>query len=315
MKKIDRLKRIANNILHWTWTKAVLYWIIFSAGTMSELAFLLASMWMSENSAAHDFVRQFMTEEMTKHLSWFATAAYVGLPVAILPLALLTVLTHARTWLYDRTKRGPFLWCLLYGIPTVVFLSLDIITVACSVLSVNFELPPYLIVARALSAYMFGIIALIYMRIGTEQEADRLKEKDLSISQLQKQIELLYAEKQEQIRRLTLQIEKQSDELLQTKMLLSESQNQQISLQNEIKKGTDDALQAYGEDCVNWLYSGLLTATVDDINRYTGHSKQKIVKAKLRRSSRNADLIVMKSLVEWLKETPPPAAQLHIVNG
>lgn len=311
---MDRLKRIGGNILHWTWTKAVLYWIIFSAGTMSELAFLLASMWMSENSAAHSFVRQFMTEEMTKHLSWWATAAYVGLPVAILPLALLTVINHVRTWNYNRKKRGLLVWCFLYGLPTLVFLTLDVITVACSVLSVNFELPSYLIVARALSAYMFGIVALIYMQIGKEQEVNRLQEKDVLIAQLQERLQALYEEKQEQIRQLTLQIEKQNDELAKVKAHWEAEQKQNALLQNEIQKGTDDALQAYGEDCVNWLFGGAKSASIKDIHRFTGHSKQKIAKAKQLKRSRNPDLILMDSIIEWLKETPPSVPQLRIVN-
>jgi hypothetical protein len=313
---MDRLKRIGESLLSWSWTKSLLYWVILSAGTASDLAFILASMWMSENSADHPLMLKIMTEDWTKTISWFATAAYVGLPVLVLPLAILTTLTHARTWIHQKKRIcGPAVWCILYGLPTLVFLTLDVITVACSVLSVNFELPPYLIVARALSAYVYAMVALMFLQIGKQQEVDRLKEKDLSIANLQERIQLLYEEKQEQIRNLTLQIEGQDKEVLQLKTLLLESQNQQMAMQMEVKKGTDEALQAYGEDCINWLFSGAKTATIEAIHHYTGHSKQRIAKAKQLKRSRNPDLILMDSIIEWLKETPPPNPQLHIVNG
>jgi hypothetical protein len=135
------------------------------------------------------------------------------------------------------------------------------------------------------------------------------------IADLKAKIATLDSEKQEQIRELTLQIETQRIEIANVKAAWQTEQKQLAILQNEVKKGTDDALQAYGEDCVRWLCSGIKTATIDDVSQHTGHSKQKIVKAKLRRSPRNADLILIESLIEWLKETPPNAPQLHIVNG
>jgi hypothetical protein len=303
MKAKERAKTIASSILHFTWTQSLLYWIILSAGTMSECAFLVASMWMSENSAAHDFVRKFMSEDMTKNVSYFATAAYVGLPVAILPLGILTVIKHARTWHYEKKRVcAPAVWCILYGLPTLVFLTLDIITVACSVLAVNFELPPALIVARALSAYTFALVALLYMQLGKPQEADRLKEKDLFIDQLQEQVRLLKVETESLV-----------ESINQQKQSLVEHKAAQKRLIEEMQKSDDDALQAYGQDCINWLRSGAKSVLVADIISFTGHSKKKINNAlksgDLQVSPRNRELVLVSSLVEWLKNTPPPTSK------
>jgi hypothetical protein len=312
---MERLKQVGASLLHWSWVKAVLYWIIVSAGTVAECAFLVASLWMSLNSSIHNFVRIFLSEDATVHFSELATAAYVGLPECILFLASVTVISHFRTWLYNRKNKIALVWSIAYALPTLAFLVLSLFTLGSSVLNVHFEMPGYLIVIRALAGYLFGFIAFLYWSLGTPQEVDRLKEKDVLINQLEEKVKGLTAEMEKQTGILVEQVDTLKAEVEIQKRIVAEAQNQRILLQNEVKKGTDDALQAYGEECKNWLKSGIKTAPVDNISRYTGHSKQKIVKAKLRRSPRNQDLILIESLIEWLKETPPSGPQLHIVNG
>jgi len=93
---------------------------------------------------------------------------------------------------------------------------------------------------------------------------------------------------------------------------------------NAVHKSSEDALQAYSEECLNWLRSGTKTVSLEEITRYTGHSKRKIEgainKGYLQTASRNKELILVSSLVSWLKSVQPSTGKteetpmLHIVN-
>ncbi len=313
MKNID-WGRMWRGLLHWVWVPAVLYWIVRSAGIFSELAFLIASVWKSVNASDHEFVRLFMEELQSVQVTYWANSAYIVLSVCILPLAAITTYGHIKTWLYGKKWWcASAVWTLLYGCPTIVFLVIDIAIISSP--NVTYALPDYLVSARSIMAYLYGLAAIIYHYVGKEQETDRLKIKDVLILELQASVQLLTQERADAIAKEQEQIILLRQELATVKAAWESEQKELAMLQKEIKKGTDDALQAYGEDCVKWLYSGIKTASIDDIGQRTGHSKQKIVKAKLRRSPRNQDLILIESLIEWLKETPPTSPQLHIVNG
>jgi hypothetical protein len=381
--KDTRMKIIWQSIITWNWTKKLLYWIILSAGTMSECVFLVASLWVTINKSVHSFVLIFLSEATTIHLSQLATVAYVGLPECILSLAIVTTLSHIRTFNYsDKKDWAALTWSVLYGLPTFIFLALSLYTIGCSLLSMSFELPPYMIVLRGLAGYSYGIIALLYSQLGVPQEKDRLakkdetitklgqdntlslatlrQEKDLIIAELQRKADEMIAklrqekdaiiaklqqdnefnlakinqEKDFMIAQLSLEneqmqtkIDSQNGELEIQKELLAESKTAQTQLLNAVHKSTDEALQAYSEECNQWLKSGVKTVTLDEITHFTGHSKRKIdaaiTKGLLQTASRNKELILMSSLMEWLKITPAPAPKgekettplLHVVNG
>lgn len=173
-----KLKGILDNIVHWEWTKKLLHWIIISAGTMSECVFLIASLWVSINANVHQFVLLFVNENTTMHITELATTAYVALPECIVGLAVVTTLSHIRVWMYNKKDYRAVIWSVLYGLPTIVFLVLSLITLGCSVASVTFQMPTYLVVTRALAGYMFAFTSLLYTQLGVPQEKDRLQEKD-----------------------------------------------------------------------------------------------------------------------------------------
>ncbi len=60
----------------------------------------------------------------------------------------------------------------------------------------------------------------------------------------------------------------------------------------------------------SWLATGQRTAAIEDIVEVTQHSKRKIVNrvhdGTLKRSPRNAQLILISSVIDWLKTLPPP---------
>ncbi len=336
---------VLKDVLTWNWTKSLLYWLIISAGTMSECVFLLASLWMSVNSSVHTLVLLFVSEDASGHISQFATAAYVALPECILGLAFVTVISHIRVWLYCRSISAA-IWTVLYGLPTLVFLVLSLITLGCSVTSTNFQMPEQLIVTRALAGYMFAFTSLLHSQLGVPQERERLQEKDDIIAELQQENEMnlaaLRQEKDDLIldlrhkadtiiaalrqekQSLLATLESQSGEIEKQKELLAESKHAQKQLIEAVNKSDGAALQAYSDECLSWLKSGVKTAFVEEITRYTGHSKRKIegaiTKGYLQTSPRNKDLILISSLVTWLKSVQPSVGKaeetpmLHIVN-
>lgn len=314
-QKTDRLKTIGKSLVHFTWIRRAFYWLIMTAGTISEGAFLAASLWMSLNSSIHDFIRLFLSEQATIHISELATAAYVGLPECILFSASITVIGHIRVFLLDRKKnKSSLLWGILYGLPTLVFLVLSLFTLGSAVLSVHFQMPGVLIVARAIAGYLYGFVAFLHWQLGTQQEVDRLKEKDDQISQLVEQSKVS-----------ALQINTLKADLEGQKRAIEEEKAARKQALLELQRTDDMALQAYGDECINWLRSGIKTASVDEITRFTGHSKRKVTNAisgtNLQVSPRNKELVLVSSLVQWLKNTPPPVRltemeppTLHLVN-
>ena len=56
-----------------------------------------------------------------------------------------------------------------------------------------------------------------------------------------------------------------------------------------------------------WLANNRKTATLDEIAEITGHAKRRLSKAPFRRASRNPELILISSVIEWLKTAPMPS--------
>jgi hypothetical protein len=305
---IQGTKNFIGSFLSWQWTKKLLHWIILSAGTMSDCAFLLASIWMSVNANVHDMILQAMSEGMTKNITYLATTAYVVLPDCILFLAILVVIGHARTFLYSREWIAG-LWTIIFGLPTLLFLILALITLGCSVASVTFVMPQGLVVTRALACFWYATFSLLYTKLGEPQEVNRLRQKDTIILELQSENAELHAA------------------LTDQKRLLETSKTRNALLEKAVIQSDEDALAGYSQECITWLKSGAKSVMVEEIIRYTGHSKRKIMaaidKRSLQTTTRGEGRILISSLVSWLKNTPAPSgkpneedgAMLHIVNG
>lgn len=349
-------KNVARSLVTWEWTKAVLYWIVLSAGTMSELAFLIASLWMTLNASIHDFILVFLPEQMTLHISDIAKAAYVGLPECILPLAIATTIGHIRICVYSKKGKRAWAvaWSLLYGLPTATFLGLSLWTIGCSVLKIGYTLPDWAIVCRALAGYTYGITALLYWIIGKPQEADRLQEKDDLLTQIKEAhakfvadlshekdgiIATLKKEKDDIVLRfqqentnnlatvgiekqgLLQQIESQKREIAQLKELFETVKTEKQQLFEALNQSNEDALQAYSSECFEWLNSGVRSATIEEIVKYTGHKKAKIEGAInrgiLKTATHSKEIkVLITSLIPWLKQNLPSdkGPALRIVN-
>lgn len=321
-------KGIAHNLFTWQWTKFFLHWLIISAGTVAECVFLIASLWISVNASVHTFVLLFIDETTTEHITELATAAYVALPELILALACVVTIGHVRMWLYDRNNYAALAWVVLFGFPTLVFLVLSLVTLGSSVLSVNFRLPETLVVVRALAGYVFAFAGLLYTQLGLPQEKDRLQKKDTFIEKLRQDniisLETLRQEKDsftEQLRQdkdviissLRQELERANHQTIELNERLQERQRHEALLVKALNKSSEDALQAYSQECKNWLASGIKTANLEELSMKTGISKRRIVAAikagKIQTSSRNHELVLVSSLASWLETQSPIAGK------
>lgn len=303
-------KVVGRSLITWSWTKRLLHWIIISAGTMSECVFLVGVLWVSINANVHPFVLMFMSEATSRFVTLLATTSFIALPECIVGLAVVVTIGHIRTWKHNKRDYRAAIWVVLYGLPTIVFLVLTLVTLGCSVANTTFIMPMPFVVIRALAAFIFAFTSLLYTQLGVPMEADRLAQKDSLIADLQNQNQ-----------RLNQLIETQNAELANSKKRFED-------FQNSVNKSNDTALGAYSQECINWLKSGVKTANVDEINCLTGHSKRKIngaiASGNLQVSPRNKERILTFSLVEWLKKNPPTEVlkeratdgmpTLHIVN-
>ena len=297
----NRLKHIGRSLLHWTWTKGLLFWIIISAGTLSELAFLLASMWKSIDASDHSFVLLFMTQKMSENVGYFASSAYILLPVCILPLGVVTTYTHFRTWVYGRKfVHGSGIWFVLYGLPTLTFLIIDICIISNSN-GDHYVLPDILTSIRSDMAYAYGLTAILYHYIGKKQEVERLKEKDDFISELVEQARLL-TEQIDGYKAKMEQVYKEKETAIQEKS----------RLYSALIQTSEDALQAYGETVIEWLNGLDKTVDVDDITAHTGINKRRlqhaIDKGELRIRGTNKSRLRVPSLKEYLVNNAPKVA-------
>jgi len=297
-------KNIGGSILHWTWTKAFVYWLIISAGTVAECAFLIASLWICLNASVHSLMLAMMSETMTVRLTEISTAAYVGLPECILPLACVVTINHIRTWWQSRHPVS-IVWAVLYGLPTIVFLILSAFTLGHSVLSTDFRLPDWMIVIRALSGFLFAITALLYWQLGKEHDADRLAKKDAEIDRLNQELEAKH-------RAYSIEIENMT-QLLKTSTL-------QVNRLAEKASSLDrDVLALYPKVQSIWIESGVKTVTLNEIAEVTGLSKQRINAAakadKFQKDNRNKDKVRVSSVIEWLKTLPVVESSNGHSNG
>lgn len=321
-------------ILSWLWVKQLLYWAILSAGTISECSFLIASIWMSINSSVHPFVLTLMSEKQSVQLSYIATTIYTALPELILSLALVTAINHCRNIRREKRYWYTWVWAALFGFPTVIFLFISIMTVASSVLKVNYVMPDWGIVSRALAGFSFAIVYLLYERIGKPCDASERQALEQTIIDLKAEMaqnkqhfetalqtvntnfQSAMQSKQSDFDYRVNQILEQGKNKIEHLQNLIESQNEQVKRLSEKASSLErNGLENYPKVISELFDQGAKTVSVDTLSDLTGISKRRIANAKLQRHSRNRDLIMINNaLIEWLQKQPLPT-QVEDLNG
>lgn len=324
-KAWHQVKAVTLNIMYFEWTKMLVHWLIRVAGTMSECAFLVAGLWMSLNANVHPLIRESLSEKQTIDFTYYATSAYVALPELIVGLAVMVTVSHIRLAIMTKglTRVIEVIWTIFYGIPAIIFVGLSIFTISHAVADGTFTLDTNWRVIRADAGYTYAFVSVIYSFVGKPMMADLLRkkdrllaklreetkaaiarlkiEKDGKIAELEAETTRLHALLQSETTRLTGLLEVQRGETRAAK-------RQQDELMHAMNKASEGGLQAYGEACIAWLKSGIKSATVPDITRYTGLTTAKVNNAikrgELKGTPNNKDLILLSSLVPWLQSLP-----------
>ncbi len=321
-------KQAASYVFTFQWVKGLLSWALTSAGTISEAAFVLAPLWILINASVHPFVRVFLPEAITKDISYFADTLLVGIPELIALSAIITVLAHLSMWIYQGKKpesRITAMWFFTFGLPTGVFIVITLLTLWYSLANVAFQLPTWAVQVRGIAAYWYGIASLLYVRLGRPQEAHRLREKDATIAALQEKMRTKLAEIEAHKDAMIAGIQRENERLNQQ---LETAIGEKSALYKALNQSSDSALQAYGDEVIQWLNSLDKSVSLDAIAANTGMNKRRLQTAidrkELRVRGTNKELIWTPSLRKYLMKNAPKQEHkarstdgmlaLHIVN-
>jgi hypothetical protein len=74
----------------------------------------------------------------------------------------------------------------------------------------------------------------------------------------------------------------------------------------EFAPGLLDVLKQYPKVASAWVEKGVKSVTMEEIIQVTGHGKRRLSRVPFQRTSRNKDLILVTSVIEWLKTAPLP---------
>jgi len=305
--KLNREKSlsIALYILSWQWVKKFLYWLVVSAGTVSECIFLMASLWISVNATVHPLMLKVVSEAVSETLSQLSVASFTSLPEVIVGLAFVTTYGHIKTYCLHK-KSSALTWGILFGLPTLVFMVLSLWTLGSSSLHIGYEMPPFIIATRALSGYLYGFLSMIFVLIGKPDYADLVSSKESIIFNLEEiivnQREKMEAEIEQQKNKMQTIISNLTNELETVNVRLIESTNQTRRLVQRAESLERTGIEDYPNVISEWIEKGVKT----EVAAITGHSKRRLCKAPFQRHNRNKDLIIVSSVIDWLKTAPLP---------
>ncbi|SRR6266571_1344311 len=303
----------AKNKIHlfltWQWVKRFLYWLVVSAGTVSECVFLVASIWVSLNATVHPLMLQLMSQGATVTLSQMAISAFTSLPEIILGLAVVTTYGHIKFFAIHR-KASSLVWAILFGLPTIVFAGLTTWTLAASALQIGYTMPSFLIAIRVLAGYAYGFLSMLFVLIGEPDNADYVGKLKGDIDRLNQEIDSLktaFASELNQIRQeAKVTLEEKQTQIEQFQNLIKTQNEQVLKLAERASSLELRDLENYPKVVSELVEKQVKTVSVDAIVALTGHSKRRINAAKLQKHSRNKSLIMVSSLIEWLKTVPLP---------
>ena len=268
---------------------------------------------MSINSSVHPMVLTMMSEQKSVQLSYIATTIFTALPELIVAMALVTTINHCKNIRRERKCWYTWVWPILFGLPSMVFLYISIMTVSCSVLKVNYVMPDWGIVSRALAGYTFAIVYLLYEKLGepcyaSERKAmeQTIADQKMEMEQANEKAQRALAEKQSEIKQVTSRFEealktansnftiamqsKQSEFEYQIKAIVEEGKNRIEHLQNlletksmQVEKLSERASSLEREELAFypkvqslWIEKAKRTVSIDEIVDVTGLSKQRI---------------------------------------
>jgi FtsH-binding integral membrane protein len=294
-------------IVRFKWVTALSSWAITSAGTVAESAFIFAPLWLLICASVPHFVLLFISEQMKENISSFADTLLVGIPELILFAAIVNVFERIAVLRYER--KGLFedgmklSWVLAFGIPTLTFVLVTGVTLWYAMGNINFELPMWVVQLRGLMSFWYGAAMVLYGRLGKPQEVSRLREKDEALADLR-------AEKDKEIADLRADYE-QARQVIDTLQSQLSMQSSKVNrLETLMNKPSEDALQAWPQNVIDWINGPNKTFNVDEIARYTGLDKR-VINGAIRRGilkksgGKGTGLYTKDSVKEFLIDNAP----------
>ncbi len=323
-------------ILSWKWLVKGTRYLIVSGGIIAESAFLIATLYVTLVVMAHQLLVWMLwfnpnPDKTISILNQVAVLIFSWIPELIVSAAIKTSIDHWKMARATKNKWARF-WAIAYTVPTAIFLIMTIVTILSFVDLQQVNAESYKVTGlnlnmRVLFGWIYGVIGMLYDSVGqrgyAETVADLQTQNEALVKGHRDQVAQLEQEWRARSQTLQTKVEELSGDLGKANQLLHDHKSTNKRLIEEMQKTDDAALQAYGDECLRWLKSGIKTALVGEITRFTGISKRKITNAitsgDLQVSSRNKELVMVSSLLQWLKNTPPPAGkteppELHIVN-
>jgi hypothetical protein len=309
-------------------------WMTLTGGNIAESMFLLATLWVTINAVAHPLLLHILPTATIEVANYLAITAFSIVPELIIIPLIITCYSH---WsLVVRRKSKPaWLWAVLYTVPALIFLGVTVMTIASFVSAkgtVDIQLDGNQLVIRCLSGWWYSTVNMLFAQSGKQQYADMLDEKDATIAQIteaftteksqmnddfakhQNAMEESFATQKANLERsladqkanLESVIERLKGDLGTVTIRLEEQSNQARRLAQRAESLERSGLEDYPRVVSEWIDKGVKTAMIDEIVEVTGHQKRKLIRAPFQRSNRNKDLILISSVIDWLKVTPPP---------
>lgn len=326
---MDFFKKYIKPVYRWfisgIWFVNIVRQIVVTGGNIAESAFLLATLWVIVNAVAHKLLTWIMPTHIIELINYLSVIAFSALPELIIIPVTIICLTH---WFeaIQRKSKVSATWALCYTIPTVVFFVMTIAAITTFVSTGGSTLVPIdgpQLVVRCLAGWMYAVVNMLFKKLGEPHYASNMQGLKTALTQKQEEIQQLKSQFEQTL------IAKQNEFEYQLSEVTYHSKNQiehfqnLLDTQNEhVKKLSERAfsLERNGLENFPKVVSELIdqdvkTVSVDRLSELTGISKRRINANKsLQRHSRNRDLIMVNSVIEWLKAMPLSEIQ-SLSNG
>jgi len=310
------------------WFVQVMRQVIITGGNIAESAFLLATLWVIINAVAHTLLTWVMPTHMIELVNYLSVIAFSALPELIIIPVIIICFSHWSVAVKQKSIASG-VWAVLYSIPAAFFLVMTIIAITTFVSTGGTHFVPadgIQLVIRCLSGWMYAVVNMLFKKLGEPHYASRFEDLETALTQKQDEIErtkthfenalrtananfknAMDAKQSEFDDRLKLIIEQSQTEIERFQNLLESQDVQFQKLSERASSLSSQGLENYPKVVNELVEKRVKTVSVDVLSELTGISKRKIASAKtLQRHNRNKDLIMVNSVIEWLKTIPLP---------
>jgi FtsZ-binding cell division protein ZapB len=159
-------------IFFFQWVVDLARWLVTTGGNIAESAFLLATVYVTINTVAHQLVMWLLPAGVVVTLNQISVIAFSVLPELIIFAAIKVTFDHFKMALSSK-RVDSWLWFCLYVLPTLVFLALTIITISSfvSVEATTTTAPQatgVMLVVRCLAGWSYGMLQMLWVKLGHE---------------------------------------------------------------------------------------------------------------------------------------------------